>query len=217
MHDATTTNAAMDESTKDCAAEIETGVVSSTADHVKASPSNHVDASPSALVKPAHDPSNDIGASPPAISAEPLVEPTPSETSLLIPAQPKVSAMHKNTPTPTSTDPLTATSPVSNTLKDSSAPTSTESPPFTALARAASLPIDSSMRETDRTSQMDVDGNVGDTANTAASPPAWLQNLHMSDYLRGVSKEKACQELVTSLFMFEALNPTTGVRFNFMV
>lgn len=64
---------------------------------------------------------------------------------------------------------------------------------------------------------MDVDGNIGDTANTAASPPPWLQNLHMSDYLRGVSKEKAWQELVTSLFMFEALNPTTGVRFNFMV
>ena len=111
----------------------------------------------------------------------------------------------------------TATSPISNTLKDSSARTSTESPPFTALAHAVSLPIDSSMQETDRTLQMDIDGNVGDTANTVASLPAWLQNLHMSDYLHGVSKEKAWQELVTSLFMFEALNPTTSVHFNFMM
>ena len=83
MHDAMTTNAAMDESTKDSPADLETDIVSSTADHVKASPSNHVDASPSALVKPAHDPSNDIGASPLAISAEPLFKHTPSETSLI--------------------------------------------------------------------------------------------------------------------------------------
>lgn len=80
-----------------------------------------------------------------------------------------------------------------------------------------SLPIDSSNREIGTASQMDVDGNVGDITETAASPPAWLRNAHMSDYLWGVLKEKAWQELVTSLFMFEALNPATGVRFNLMM
>ena len=175
--------------TKDSSAEIETSVASSTSDQITASPSNDVDASASALVKPAHAPSNDVVTSPSAIGVELLIEPTSS--SLSIPAQSEASAKYKDAPTATLTEISTTTSTSSTTPKDSCMATLAKSPRSTALAAAVSLPIDSSNREIGTASQMDVDGNVGDITETVASPPAWLRNAHMSDYLWGVSKEKA--------------------------
>ena len=57
---------------------------------------------------------------------------------------------------------------------------------------------------------MEVDGN-DKAAGPVIAPPGWLAKMSMPDYLRGITKDKAWQELVSSLFRFESLNTTTGV------
>jgi hypothetical protein len=52
-----------------------------------------------------------------------------------------------------------------------------------------------------------------DTSNL----PAWLTGSGMLDYLRGVSKESAWQNLVTSLLRFETENKITGVRTSYFL
>lgn len=52
-----------------------------------------------------------------------------------------------------------------------------------------------------------------DTSNL----PGWLTGNGMLDYLRGVSKENAWQNLVTSLLKFEMENKITGVRMSYLV
>ena len=82
----------------------------------------------------------------------------------------------------------------------------TASPSFTA--------IKNSKGGTDTAAQIDVDIDDEDVLDSATEPPTWLRDSAMPDYLRGISKEKAWQELITSLFVFEALNTTTGVCLN---
>ena len=78
------------------------------------------------------------------------------------------------------------------------------------IASPSSTAIDNS-NATDTATQMDVDVDDEDAPDSAMAPPTWLRDSKMPDYLRGISKEKAWQELITSLFVFEALNTTTGV------
>ena len=57
---------------------------------------------------------------------------------------------------------------------------------------------------------MEVDGN-NEAAGAVIAPPAWLAKTNMPEYLRGITNDKAWQELVSSLYQFESLNTTTGV------
>jgi len=79
------------------------------------------------------------------------------------------------------------------------------------MASTTSTAIDKSKDKTDTATQMDVDSDDEDAPDSATMPPTWLRNSIMDDYLHVVSKEKGWQELVTSLFVFEALNTTNGV------
>ena len=79
----------------------------------------------------------------------------------------------------------------------------TTSPSFTA--------IKNSKGGTDMAAQINVDIDDEDVPNSATEPPTWLHDSTMPDYLHGILKEKAWQNLITSLFMFKALNMTTVV------
>ncbi|EDR03936.1 uncharacterized protein LACBIDRAFT_306627 [Laccaria bicolor S238N-H82] len=182
-------------------AEIENDVTASTSDHVNASPSNHIDASPSALVDSAHTSSDDFGASPPATGVGPLVEPTPS----FKPAH--TSDDFGGSPPAIGVGPLIKPTPSASSIASES-----ETP---AMYKVSTSTQPSTPTST--VSQMDVDSDIRDTTDTGTPLPAWLHNVNMSDYLHGVSKEKAWQDLITSLFKFKALNPTTGVHINFVM
>ena len=111
-----------------------------------------------------------------------------------------------------------------------SAPTSTQLP--SAVVPPASLPdtlstlakdtnalsqvhtapaaADDDAQHSDLGAPMNVDGD--DVASlVVVNPPTWLVNTSMPGYLRGISKDRAWQELINSLFRLESLNTTTGV------
>ncbi|KIJ90795.1 hypothetical protein K443DRAFT_135619 [Laccaria amethystina LaAM-08-1] len=182
--------------------EIESNVTVSPSHHVNASMDNRSNASPSG---PVHVPSNDVDFSPSA-PVEPTLSPSDHPTHAL---SDDVATLIK--PTPALSLSTASSQPgISAPPKEPLVPSSTE-----ASSSVTSMPVSPSTQTTSTTSptgtatQMDVDGD-DDAPDSTMALPTWLRNSKMPDYLRGVSKEKAWQELVTSLFMFEAVNTTTG-------
>jgi hypothetical protein len=56
-----------------------------------------------------------------------------------------------------------------------------------------------------------IDSSISTNIEDASKAPAWLTASGMLDYLRGISEEKAWQDLISSFLKFEIENTTTGV------
>lgn len=78
----------------------------------------------------------------------------------------------------------------------------------------------------DETVPMDVDrasgtkdssSSVSTDVDNPSKLPAWLTGNGMLGYLRGISAEKAWQQLISSFFKFEMANTITGVRKCFLL
>ena len=190
--------------------EIESNVTASSINN----PVSNTKASPSAPVEPIHVPSDHIDVSPIAsvgptpAPVEPIRVPSDHiDVSPIAPVGPTLAPAHR-----IDTSPSSPVEPTHAPLDDMETSPSTRGvePLIKPIASPSSTAIDNS-NATDTATQMDVDVDDEDAPDSAMAPPTWLRDSKMPDYLRGISKEKAWQELITSLFVFEALNTTTGV------
>ena len=184
-------------------------------------PSDHIDVSPIASVGPTPAPVEPIRVPSDHIDVSPIapVGPTPApvepirvpsdhiDVSPIAPVGPTLAPAHR-----IDTSPSSPVEPTHAPLDDMETSPSTRGvePLIKPIASPSSTAIDNS-NATDTATQMDVDVDDEDAPDSAMAPPTWLRDSKMPDYLRGISKEKAWQELITSLFVFEALNTTTGV------
>ena len=104
-----------------------------------------------------------------------------------------------------STSPMT---PAASTMTSVTPAASANNVNGAATAPVSQVPASSMLT---KEGQQDPGSDAPKAAGPMIAPPGWLAKMRMPDYLCGITKEKAWQELVSSLFRFESLNTTMGV------